>query len=959
MARKSDERVDCDGDGDGESIQAGILIIPSSTGKYDRFWLRGWNVGRFIRLCRKASLLKAASQHVTRFPSAIVRLALDHSDNGVPSPTTVPLLQSEEPNGASSAGSHLAMEPHEEPSSSPVFRMRQSLLRRSASSAHQSQLAIDPKKSYTADEAPSPSATEPLLPSDSAQTHLTIDVQSDNAEDEELQKNIARIFDENDLDSLQKFGGAEKLALAFGSNLESGKNTVSGESIVTYKKQVLVKDFPGFFVRACNSYTIFLLIISACFSLVFEMVEKGPKNGWRDGAAIFLAVLLIVTVDSVSSFREARKQGKNTERGIKVTVIRRGQSDTIYGIVKGDLVCLERDQTVPADGLLVSGSLEVDGRSDKHIDSNQNPFLFSGSMVVGGHGRMLVTSVGSNVVSFKEPLLEARISKPNTCAEFFSLCMASLIVLVLFLRFLHRKHDYDDGGSSQIKGEITVQGVLKNFERMLLKPRGTISILTSFLAAAVIGIQHGMPFVISISLAYWNEKKATDEVVPQNLSACGTMGLVTVICIDISGGLIGVEEASEMSEDAIESLRQHQRKMEEAVRTFKMAGVDIKLVSGDDELSALIDKARELGIYSVGSTDEAVEGQYIRNLCADELKRRADQIKVMAKFLPKDKLSLVQCLKEKGHVVAFYGGSTARDALVLKEADVGISDEKSTEMAKKSSDIIIRSYESFVSLIPICMYGRWAYYNIQRFIQLQLTVMVSSLVITSVATMALRESPITLIQLIWVNLVTSILGGLMLIMEPHSQELRTFQAAGNRNAPVITKAMWVFILTQIIYQASVLLVFLFKGQSIPGINRRVRKAIIFNSFSLCQVFNYVNAMVLEGKWSDGVKQKGCLLIAVGTAVAVQVLVGEIWARLNWLQWAFCFLISVVSLSLGLAMKALSPFMTKWSFSSISSHLRHSGFMPSRHDFCLIVFSSLFFLFSFSHCFNSDAARAFD
>lgn len=227
MARKSDERVDCDGDGDGESIQAGILIIPSSTGKYDRFWLRGWNVGRFIRLCRKASLLKAASQHVTRFPSAIVRLALDHSDNGVPSPTTVPLLQSEEPNGASSAGSHLAMEPHEEPSSSPVFRMRQSLLRRSASSAHQSQLAIDPKKSYTADEAPSPSATEPLLPSDSAQTHLTIDVQSDNAEDEELQKNIARIFDENDLDSLQKFGGAEKLALAFGSNLESGKDRKS------------------------------------------------------------------------------------------------------------------------------------------------------------------------------------------------------------------------------------------------------------------------------------------------------------------------------------------------------------------------------------------------------------------------------------------------------------------------------------------------------------------------------------------------------------------------------------------------------------------------------------------------------------------------------------------------------------------------------------------------------------
>ncbi|RVW37579.1 Calcium-transporting ATPase 10, plasma membrane-type [Vitis vinifera] len=564
MARKSDERVDCDGDDDGSRFKLEFSSYPPlpenmtgfgsglERGKIHTAVLKNPMELHLLGLIlamepheepssspvfrmRQSLLRRSASSahqsqlaidpkqsysdngvpspttvhccslknpmelHLLLHPAHQSQLAIDpkqsYSDNGVPSPTTVPLLQSEEPNGASSAGSHLAMEPHEEPSSSPVFRMRQSLLRRSASSAHQSQLAIDPKKSYTADEAPSPSATMPLLPSDSAQPYLAIDVQSDNAE--ELQKKIARIFEENDLDSLQKIGGAEKLALAFGSNLESGKNPESGESIVTYKKQVLAKDFPGFFVRACNSYTILLLIISACFSLVFEMIEKGPKNGWRDGTAIFLAVLLIVTVDSVSSFREARKQGKNTERGIKVTVIRRGQSVAIYGIVKGDLVCLEKDQTVPADG----------------------------SMVVGGHGRMLVTSVGSKVVSFKEPLLEARISKPNTCAEFFSLCMASLIVLVLFLRFLHKKHDYHDGGSSNIKGEITVQGVLKIFERMLLKPRGTISILTSFLAAVVIGIQHGMPFVISISLAYWNEKTATDDLVPQNLSACGTMAL--------------------------------------------------------------------------------------------------------------------------------------------------------------------------------------------------------------------------------------------------------------------------------------------------------------------------------------------------------------------------------------------------------------------------------------------------
>ena len=930
------------------------------------------------------SMFQRLQSQLSRASSVRSQFAIDPKrtnigDHGAPSPSsTVPLLQSEEPNEASYAGSHSAMGvpgrpstdnglasmfPVLQPSStgsnltldlkntstgngSPsVLRVWESQFRGSASSS-QSQLAIEPKKIYsTGEEAPSPSSMVPLRQSESAQTHSAIDVQSDNAEDEELQRTIARIFEEKNLNWLREFGGAERLAFAFGSNLVSGKNTGFGESRVTYKKQVLAKDFPGFFVRACNSYTIFLLIISACFSLVFEMVEKSPKNGWHDGAATFLAALFIVTMNSGSSFRQARKREKNmlNERRIEVTVIRSGQRETvpIYGIVKGDLLCLRKDQTVPADGLLVYGSIEVDGRSDKNIDCHQNPFLFSGSMVVGGDGHMLVTSVGSNVVSFKEALLEARISKPNTCAEFFSLCMALLIVLVLFLRFLHKKHDYHDGGSSNIKGEITVQGVLKIFERMLLKPRGTISILTSFLAAVVIGIQHGMPFVISISLAYWNEKKATDDLVPQNLSACGTMGLVTVICIDLSGGLIGEEEASEMLEDEIDSVGQ----MKKVVRTFQMAGVDVKLVSGDDGSSALTNRARELGLdISPGSTDWAVEGQDIRNHNTDELKRLADGIKVMAKFLPKDKLSMVQCLKENGHVVAFYGGSTAKDALVLKEADVGISDEKSTEMAKKSSDIIISSYKGFISLIPICMYGRWAYYNIQRFIQLQLTVMVSSLVITSVATMALGESPITLIQLIWVNLVTSILGGLMLIMEPKIQEPHTLQAAGNRNESVITKAMWLCILTQILYQASVLLVFLFKGEAILGINRRVIKAMIFNSFALCQVFNYVNAMDLEKKWSGQVKQKGCLLVAEGAAVAVQVLVAEIWARLNWVQWAFCFLIAALSWGLGLAMKALSPFMINCSFISITSHLRLSGWMPSSHDFCFIIFSSLFFLF---------------
>ena len=217
-------------------------------------------------------------------------------------------------------------------------------------------------------------------------------------------------------------GWANKLASAFESHLETGKNTGFEESgIPPCKKLVIIKDFPLFFFRACNRYTIVLLILYGCASLGFEMVEKSLKKGWHDGASIFMAALLIVTADSVSCFRRARKQEKKMleESRIEVKVIRRGEPRSVpsYCIVKVDLLCLEKDQTVPADGFLVHGSVELDGRSDK------NQFLFSGSMVVASRGesRMLVTSVGSNPVSFKEALLDSRISNPHTYAEFFSL----------------------------------------------------------------------------------------------------------------------------------------------------------------------------------------------------------------------------------------------------------------------------------------------------------------------------------------------------------------------------------------------------------------------------------------------------------------------------------------------------------------------------------------------------------
>ncbi|KAF7149909.1 hypothetical protein RHSIM_Rhsim02G0030200 [Rhododendron simsii] len=135
--------------------------------------------------------------------------------------------------------------------------------------------------------------------------------------------------------------------------------------------------------------------------------EHGLKDGWYDGGSIFVAVFLVIAVSTLSNFRQNRQFVKlsKVSNNIQVDVVRNGrrQQVSIFEIVLGDVICLKIGDQVPADGLFIDGhSLLVDessmtGESDHvEVDLTQNPFLFSGTKVADGFGRMLVTSVGMN-----------------------------------------------------------------------------------------------------------------------------------------------------------------------------------------------------------------------------------------------------------------------------------------------------------------------------------------------------------------------------------------------------------------------------------------------------------------------------------------------------------------------------------------------------------------------------------
>jgi Ca2+-transporting ATPase len=334
--------------------------------------------------------------------------------------------------------------------------------------------------------------------------------------------------------------------------------------------------------------------------------------------------------------------------------------------------------------------------------------------------------------------------------------------------------------------------------------------------------------------------------------------------------------------------------VKKAVDDCQRAGVNVKMITGDNVFTARA-IAIECGILKPGAENisgAVVEGEEFRNYTHEQRMEKVDKICVMARSSPFDKLLMVQCLKQKGHVVAVTGDGT-NDAPALKEADIGLSmGIQGTEVAKESSDIVILD-DNFASVATVLRWGRCVYNNIQKFIQFQLTVNVAALVINFVAAVSAGEVPLTAVQLLWVNLIMDTLGALALATEQPTQELMEKTPVG-RTEPLITNIMWRNLLSQALYQIAILLTLQFKGESIFGVTERVNDTLIFNIFVLCQVFNEFNARKLEEKnVFKGIHKNKLFLGIIGITILLQVLMVEFLKkfadteRLNWGQWGAC------------------------------------------------------------------------
>lgn len=276
-----------------------------------------------------------------------------------------------------------------------------------------------------------------------------------------------------------------------------------------------------------------------------------------------------------------------------------------------------------------------------------------------------------------------------------------------------------------------------------------------------------------------------------------------------------------------------------AIRECLDAGIDVKIVTGDTPGTAL-EIARQIGLFGVGEQPSSplfITGQELAELSDEELCERADSLKVIARARPMDKLRLVNALQSNGEVVAVTGDGT-NDAPALNAAHVGLSMGDGTAVAKEASDITIID-NSFSSIGRAVMWGRSLYRNIQRFILFQMTVNVVACLTVLVGAFFDTQSPLSVTQMLWVNLIMDTFAAMALASLPPSERVMK-ERPRNRKAFIISTPMRWFILGVGSLFTVFLLVIFFYFELRGGFSH-YDHSLFFTIFVMLQLWNLLNA----------------------------------------------------------------------------------------------------------------------
>lgn len=321
-----------------------------------------------------------------------------------------------------------------------------------------------------------------------------------------------------------------------------------------------------------------------------------------------------------------------------------------------------------------------------------------------------------------------------------------------------------------------------------------------------------------------------------------------------------------------------------AVREVLDAGIGIKIVTGDTPGTAT-EIARQIGLWD-DSTDtprNIITGEEFSEIPDAELPARVEELKIIARARPMDKKRLVETLQGNKEVVAVTGDGT-NDAPALKAAHVGLSMGDGTSVAKEASDITIVD-NSFTSIGRAVMWGRSLYLNIQRFILFQMTVNAVACLIVLFGAFMGMQSPLTVTQMLWVNLIMDTFAAMALASLPPSEQVMRDKPR-KRTAFIINPAMWRGIIGTgfIFFLLMIGLLYYFEHTDITSLTQigsvpfgrntglsGYELSLFFTIFVFLQFWNMFNARAFATGRS-ALHLKGCTGFGI---TALIILVGQI------------------------------------------------------------------------------------
>jgi Ca2+-transporting ATPase len=351
-----------------------------------------------------------------------------------------------------------------------------------------------------------------------------------------------------------------------------------------------------------------------------------------------------------------------------------------------------------------------------------------------------------------------------------------------------------------------------------------------------------------------------------------------------------------------------------AVEACRRAGIKVKMVTGDNPDTAQ-EIARQIGLWeTTDNSDKHLKGPEFQALSDDEASRASGRLKILSRAKPMEKVRLVRSLQGQGEVVAVTGDGI-NDCGALNYADVGLAMGRTGKAAAKEASDIILLDDSFRTIIDAVMWGRSLYENIQRFILFQLTINVAALGIAFLGPFIGVELPLTVIQMLWVNLIMDTFAALALATEPPHRDVLNRPPRSSQDF-IVTKVMAVNIFGVAAIFLLVLIVLLRWVQRDGDISP-YELSVFFTVFVLLQFWNLFNARCLGLSHSalTGLSQnKGFVLIAAAIFIGQILIVqfgGNVFRTvpLTWRDWLIITVATSAVLWIGELWRLLRRFQS--------------------------------------------------